>query len=299
MTQSSGFLSPAPAPPDVASLQYISIPDAVHEDIVTGAPQRLFRYLHDSVVQHGYHWYAEEEPRIVGHAIGETGSTEGWLLGERDIQDVRGIYPVLRVVGLALLLLCLVPLVYLLLAILSENFGSLVTFGVTLIILAVAGSVLIRQHRFQSELVRVTLKGEVYKSTLGAGTRLPNQVADSGRASLISELRVGFGSCGILTENRQHAEAGYVQRKRFVAGVFRSSAAASGLQDLLTEFSQSILPKVVLQKSREQVVQEYGAMTTLVPPSQSAHQRFTKCGFCGTMNPEAVRACTGCGASLL
>jgi len=296
----NGFLSPDPYPLDVESASWVSFPHGVQEDIVSGAPQRLFRYLKDALRTLGCRTAGDREPVIEGQSIRDTGSTRGWALAERNLMEVGGIYPILRGAGVALIVASLAVVPGFLLPFLALDVAGGVLYAIAFAFLLGGGIFLVRMHMFQSEIFYVRVRGEVYRSSLRVGTRLPTQVSDSERVSLVSELRVSLYSAGVRTRNVAVAQRPAGQGKaylRVVEAVSPSPSARAGLRQLVQEFQKDILPRVVLQKSQELEAKEPGA-APLGSPGPVAPPRVVRCAKCDTMNPAGARYCSDCGESL-
>lgn len=246
------------------------------QDITTGAPQRLYRYLLDTVSRFGFYAVNTVEPQIIGQAIGDTGTTQGHIFCEKNITEVGS--GAVRIVGLALLLIGFIAL----LAGLSNSY--LLLLGGALIVI---GVLLMRIHAFHSELLFVHIKGEVYRSGLSAGTHMPAEMAESQRLSVISELRLALYAAEVVSRN---SGAG-----REYVNSLASESMRSEFQMLLNEVSSSVLPKVVLQKSWEQTRHEYSAPMII---KEVKHEILVKCGYCGSINPSDAATCQSCGGNL-
>src|SRR2546426_4766240 len=72
--RSKGILSPSPLGLDFQP-GAIPWPQSYSTDLTTGAPQKLFRYLLDSLAKFGFAAILRAEPNIMGQAIGDTGTT--------------------------------------------------------------------------------------------------------------------------------------------------------------------------------------------------------------------------------
>jgi hypothetical protein len=156
------------------------------------------------------------------------------------------------------------------------------------LVLAIAGAVLIRQHAFHSSLFFIHVKGEAYRSGLAAGTRMPTEVADTQRLSVISELRLSL--YGAAVESRNTGDA------RICVKSLDSAHLSSQFQVLLDDVANNVLPKILLQKSWEQSRHEYS--TPMIIKQEVRHEIWVKCGHCQTLNVEGERVCQGCGARL-
>jgi hypothetical protein len=179
------------------------------------------------------------------------------------------------------------------------NVAGGLLYAIAFAVLLGGGILLLQQHLFQSEIFYVRVRGEVYRSSLRVGTRLPTQEADSERVSLVSELRVSFYSAQIHTRNIAVAgRHGGKEYFRVVEEVSPSPSARAGLRQLVQEFRKDILPRVVLQKSQELELQEQSAAALLGSPGPAEPPQVAKCGRCGTMNPQRARYCSDCGESL-
>jgi hypothetical protein len=270
-----GFLSPQPK---AFAGQPLSInwPERYSQDITTGAPQKLFRYLQDSVSKFGFYTINAREPQIVGQAIGDTGTTEGHVLCERGITEVGN--GVVRVLGLALLLIGVFAML-----------GGLTNFYLLLtgLVLVVVGVILMRMHAFHSELLFIHIKGEAYRSGLSAGTRMPAEVAESQRLSVISELRLSLYGAEVESRN-SGAWREYVRS-------LSSPNMSTQFQVLLNDLSTSILPKVLIQKSWEQTRHEYSTPMVI---REVKHEVLVKCGYCGNISPSDAAQCRSCGGNL-
>lgn len=249
-------------------------------DITTGAPQKLFRHLVDAVHVLGLAVIDPDEPQIVAQAIGDTGTVEGSLLCESHLVETGN--PIIRLVGLALSLLGIGLLLWSLQAGLSLG---LLTLGIIFLFI---GVYLMRLHAFRSNLVFIHLKGEAYRSGLNAGTRMPTEIADTQRLSVISELRVSFYGAAVETRNTGDVRS-YSKSL--------SSPPVRGLfQMLIDNVATSVLPKVQLQKSWEQTRHEYSS--PLVIKETVTHEVLVRCGYCKTLNPDEEISCQNCGARL-
>jgi len=260
-------------------------------ELTSGAPQKLFRYLLDSLQRFGLVPIERVEPRIVGQAIGDTGTAEGYVLGEKDLQKVLGPYVVATIAGVILILTGILVLPWAELVALDflRNIGlmEMLLRMIPSIVLLVVGAALIRLHAFQSELVYVVLKGEVYRSGLAAGTRMPSEIANTQRLSIISELRLSVYGSDIRSKN--------VGNRRRIESSHASPRINADFQIILNDLSSSILPKVILQKTWEQTRHE---VAVPLVDGHAVREVLVKCSYCEGVNPQGTSRCGSCGATL-
>lgn len=237
-------------------------------DVVTAAPQRLYRYLVDEMDKRGYTGHfkgtlrRDRKLRIVSLPIANTASVEGVLFRRRAPEEKKYPWVYARIVGYSLLS---IGLIVLLLALLeggafSAQFyssKSLVSFLqlyapylLISIFLIVVGVVLMGLNEFIWDSMWIGVSGEVYGSTLGAGTKLPEEYAQTSRSSMIGELHLKVYGASVHTKNKWK---GAVVTKTDVA----SKRVRRDFNLLLASISEKILPNVRLQKSWEQVQQEF------------------------------------------
>ena len=93
------------------------------------------------------------------------------------------------------------------------------------------------------------MKGEVYGSRLGVGTSLQREFADSLRYSMISDLRLEVRATTIFTRigGKEHH---IVEKGQYTDRVKRD------YDYLIQDITNNILPKVILEKSYDQLRQE-------------------------------------------
>ena len=279
--QKFSFLSPGPKPLRVSPVA-IRWQLTNSQDITTGAPQKLFRHLHDAIGEFGYRVVETHEPQIVGQAIGDTGTAEGDVLAESNVVEFGN--SALRLVGLCLLVIGIGITLWALTAGLSA-LGALV-FGLVFVFV---GAVLARLHAFRSDVVYVHLKGEAYRSGLTAGTRMSTEIADTQRLSVISELRLSV--YGATIESKNTGETRVFMR------TLSSPNLGGEFQLLVDNVTTNVLPKVLLQKSWEQTRHESGYSAPMVV-KEVTHEVLIRCGYCRTVNPDGELVCQKCGASL-
>lgn len=274
-------MSPGPKPLHVSPIA-VRWSETYEQDITTGAPQKLFRHLVDAVRGIGLIVIHAQEPRIVGQAIGDTGTAEGELMCESDLVEVGS--PIIRLVGLGFLVFGIGILLWAL-AMGTSGFGQLI-FGLVILFI---GVVLLRSHTFRSHLVYISVKGEAYRSGLAAGTRMPTEVADTQRLSVVSELRLSLYGATIESKNAGESR------------VYNKSVSSEQMtgyfQVLVDNVTQSVLPKVLLQKTWEQTRHEYGYAAPATV-REVTHEILVRCGYCNTINPDTEPACQNCGARL-
>lgn len=229
-------------------------------DVVTGAPQKLFRHLQDGLRSVGYHQIGAHPPIIRGQAISDTGTTSAGITAERGPWDIKSPWVAVRIGGAVLLA---IGLLLILLAVIASfrlsepleflNDPERLLWFATGVIMAVIGAAMAGIHRFRSNLMWINIQGEVYRSALSSGTDLATRSATSNRLSIISELRVAVMACSAITKN---------------SGKGREILKTEDTRDLAYQFdmlmrmiSTKILPKIVLQKSvdmrRQEIESEY------------------------------------------
>lgn len=273
MPQQPEFNAKVPLPL-MFDAQRVPWADRHSADVTAGAPQQLHRHIVDALGKLGYRPVYVVEPAIYGQAIGDTGITQGYVLGEKYLHSVRDPYNAFRLVGL---MFGLTSIGWVLLALVALSQGSWAFLIVSLSLLGIflgVGAMLLGQHAFDSRLLYVTLKGEVYRSGLDARVQKPSQVAGSQRLSILSELRVDVWIAGVRSRN----EAG----RRVVFAPTIAPDLRAEFQAAIGEMAATALPKAILQKSVD----------------QTKHEVLIRCGYCSTLNRQEEALCTSCGAPL-
>src|SRR2546428_10808087 len=114
---------------------------------------------------------------------------------------------------------------------------------------------------------------------------MPAEMADSSRLSVISELRLSVYGSEIRSRN--------FQGRRTVTRILPGTQIQSEFQLVVNDLASNIMPKVLLQKSWEQVRHEYSS-----PVREVKHQILVRCGYCGAVNEESAAKCVSCGGPL-
>lgn len=234
-------------------------------DVTTGAPQKLYRHLLDAIQTRGYHVIQGKEPGITGTAIEKTGTTHGEILAEKMVKTISSpLYQVGIIFTTIIILygLYVGVFTYFLTGILGGK--SLVTLnskniiiGIVIIIIGViTGSITetFFKTKFESHLLYTTLKGEVYYSALGENVSEGQLSADSRRASMISDLRLGINLTTIFSSNQSSNDPnGQIQASRRVLQYIYTDEAEEDFKGILTDINTNILPKLMLKKQEEAI----------------------------------------------
>lgn len=267
-------------------------------DVVTGAPQKLFRHLRDGLRSVGYREIRTVSPHIAGQAITDTGTTKGMIIGEKDPIDIQSPWLAIRVGGAVLLILGLVMLLWVIMS--SWDNGSplafigdqdLLLWFIVGVVLIVVGGAMVRLHRYRSNLIWIDVQGEVYRSALSLGTDLQARSASSNRLSIISELRLAVKGCSVVSKNSG--------KRREILKMEGSSDLAWEFDNLMHNIRSDILPKVVLQKSRDMRRQEIESEVLPPPPPETVERQVVCviCKYCDGLVPQGSTACPSCGAT--
>lgn len=229
-------------------------------DVTTGAPQKLYRHLLDAIQTRGYHVIQGKEPGITGTAIEKTGTTHGEILAEKMVKTISSPW---YQVGIIFTIIIILYGLYVgfFTYFLTGIFGggkSLVTLnnkniimGIVIIIIGViTGSITetFFKTKFESHLLYTTLKGEVYYSALGENVSEGQLSADSRRASIISDLRLGINLTTIFSRNYPTNPPG-----RWVLQYIYTEKAEEDFKGILTDINTNILPKLMLKKQEEAI----------------------------------------------
>jgi hypothetical protein len=179
--------------------------------------------------------------QVYGQALRSKGPFEEkkpWVLVR-----MLGLIPIF--VGLGMLLYSLVP------ALLSSDFYTargpggyfIDNFGVIIVSLSLiaVGGWMRSLNKWFSDVIWITLRGEVYGSKLGTGTKSSIDYLDSTRYSMVSEIRLEVRGITVFTKIRR-------KEHEIQHPCVATSRIMKDYQYLIGEISNNILPKVLLQQ---------------------------------------------------
>lgn len=230
-------------------------------DVTTGAPQKLYRHLLDAIQTRGYHVIQGKEPGITGTAIEKTGTTHGEILAEKMVKTISSpLYHVGSIFATIIILYGFYVLVFTGIlggkSLVTLNSKNIIMGTVILIIGCITAGITetFFKTKFESHLLYTTLKGEVYYSALGENVSEGQLSADSRRASMISDLRLGINLTTIFSSNQSSNDPnGLIQASRRVLQYIYTDEAEEDFKGILTDINTNILPKLMLKKQEEAI----------------------------------------------
>lgn len=236
------------------------------EDLTTSAPQKLWRYIIDALQDRGFiNILINQEPTITGMAIGDTGTTQGRLLAENYPQKAENP---LKILGIILIVIgALMTVIGLLLLIQSFQISFSLDNMLLPLIILIIGIVLIAigkallKDKFLSNVIDISLKGEVYGSDAKLSGLGASGAAATGRRSIVSDIRLVTMATCIISRNEGDGYRHIMQSKS-------SSKLDSDFNGIIQYIHNNIRPTLELDTVRDQQV----VGTQMTAPQQPVHQ---------------------------
>ena len=217
------------------------------EDLVTSAPQKLYRYLRDLVVQMGFNIKQEREPEIRSLPIGDTGSVDGYIFGETNPVEVEQPFKLYQTLGLVFII---IGVIFLIVGIswISINIVWSIVLLILFIVFLIVGSALRKMHQFVSYTLQIWITGEVYRASARRERSIDIGIGGVDRVSMISELRLIIKSARIYSQNeglyRKIVRIGYPQEM------------LKNFNDMIDSYKTKILPRIELPMTADEVKAE-------------------------------------------
>ena len=221
-----------------------------HVDLVTSAPQKLYRYLGDLIGEMNFQIKGDRslEPQIRSLAIGETGEVMGYISAETVPMEIEQPYKALRIIGYIFILLSLVFLIGTFASIYSIN---CLTYFILFIIFIAIGIPLAFTHKFVSYSLEAWIKGEAYKASAIRERGIDVGRGGVSRVGIISELRVILRATRIYSRNKGDC--------RTILDNEIPQEFKENFYSMLNTFKTKILPRLELPTTIDEVRNEVEA----------------------------------------
>ncbi len=240
--------SPQPLCEDAASI-VASRTDALlvyKDEIVTSSPQKLFRYLVDAVSEAGFKVLVSREPTISPLSIGEVGDVKGYLMAESQPREVYSPYSQYRAIGYTLIAVSILLLVAGIALIIQGSIAGGILSFIIFIILLVVGITLKDKHLFESLILQLWIRGEVYRTRAARESAIDTSLRSSViRSGLVSELRLTIAVTKIYTKNSGLC--------RTVVDVEASHDVKNLFEILVENIKTKILPRIEVPLTTDEV----------------------------------------------
>lgn len=216
-----------------------------HEDLVTSAPQKLYRYLGDLIKEMYFQIKVDRsmEPKIKSLAIGETGEVYGYISAETTPMEIEQPYKILRIFGYFFILISLVFLILTFTA--TNDVASMALYFILFIIFVAIGIGLAMAHKFVSYSLQAWIKGEAYKASAIRERGIDVGKGGVSRVGIVSELRIILQVTRIYSKNKGDCR---VILNNEIPEEFKQN-----FDSMLNTFKNKILPKIELPTTVDEV----------------------------------------------
>ena len=248
-----------------------------HQDLVTSAPQKLYRYLGDLIREMNFQIKGDRsaEPKITSLAIGETGEVNGYISAETAPMEIQQPYKILRIIGV---IFVLISFVFLAFVPRGRDLSDIVLYLLLFIIFLIIGIELIMAHKFVSYSLQAWIKGEAYKASAIRERGIDVGKGGVSRVGIISELRVILQMTRIYSKNKGMC--------RIILNNELPQEIKQNFDSMLNTFKTKILPRIELpttidevrseaQAQREKIISEY-SLTKLDEEDKTIEEKLLK-----------------------